>query len=128
MAALSAKRPPVLDSEEAMALACRKAMEFVVDVGFSEIILVGDNVHVIKAISSPAVNSSRLGLIYEDIRCLAAGLRSFSVSCVRHSANFIGHSLARCACQIDNDVIWLEKIPQPTSEALYLDSCSLNIE
>ena len=60
MAALSAKRPPVLDSEEAMALACRKAMEFVVDVGFSEIILVGDNVHVIKAISSPAVNSSRL--------------------------------------------------------------------
>ena len=95
-------------------------MEFVVDAGFSKIILEGDNVHVMKAISSPGVNSSRLGLIYEDIQCLAAGLRSFFVSCVRRSANFVAHSLARYACQIDNDVIWLEKIPQPALEALYL--------
>lgn len=44
-------------------------------VGFSEIILKGENVNVMKAISSPFVNLSQLGLIYEDIQCLVAGLR-----------------------------------------------------
>ena len=72
MAALSAKGSPVKDSEEVEALACQKAMEFLVDAGFSEIILEEDNVNVNF---SPPVNLSRLGLIYEDIRCLAAACR-----------------------------------------------------
>ena len=67
MVALSAKGSLVMDSEEAEALACQKAMEFVVDAGFLEIILEGDNVNVMKAILSPPVNLSLLGLIYEDI-------------------------------------------------------------
>ena len=68
MVALSAKRSPIMDSEEAEAMACQKTMEFVVDAGFSEIILEGDNVNVMKAISSLSINLSQLGLIYEDIR------------------------------------------------------------
>lgn len=75
MVALSVKGPLVMDSEEAVALACWKAMESVMVVGFSEIILKGENVNVMKAISSPFVNLSQLGLIYEDIQCLVAGLR-----------------------------------------------------
>ena len=68
MVALSAKGSPIMDSEEAEGMACRKTMEFVVDAGFIEIILEGDNVNVMKAISSHSVNLSQLGLIYEDIR------------------------------------------------------------
>ncbi|XP_030924873.1 uncharacterized protein LOC115951885 [Quercus lobata] len=63
MVALSAKGSPVMDSEEAEAMACRKAMEFVVEASFSKIILEGDNVNVMKAISSPSINLSWLGLI-----------------------------------------------------------------
>ena len=92
MATLSTKGSPVMDSEEAKALACQKAMGFVVDAGFSEIILEGDDVNIMKVILSPPVNLSRLGLICEDIRCLAVAykatsLRSFSVSCVCRSAD-----------------------------------------
>ena len=108
IAALSAKGPPVMDSKEAEALACRKAMEFVVDVGFLKIILEGDNVNVMKAISSLSINLSWLDLIYEDIRCLAAGLRSFFASCVPCGANYVIHFLACYACQIDDDM-WLEE-------------------
>ena len=36
MAAISARGAAVVDSEEAEALACRKAMEFAIDAGFSE--------------------------------------------------------------------------------------------
>ena len=122
IAALLGKGPPVLDSKEAKVLACRKAMEFMVDSSFSEIILEGDNVNVIKVISSPTINLSRLVMIYKDIRCLVAGLRSFSASCVRRSANSVAYSLDRYACHIDDDVVWLEESPQLALEALYLDS------
>lgn len=44
MAALLTNGTTVLDSEEAEALVCWKAMEFVVDAGFSEIFVEGDNV------------------------------------------------------------------------------------
>ena len=43
MAAMAAKSPEVFCSEEAELLACRKAIEFAVDTGFSELVIEGDN-------------------------------------------------------------------------------------
>ena len=43
MAAMVAKGPEVFCSEEAELLACRKAIEFAVDAGFSELVIEGDN-------------------------------------------------------------------------------------
>ena len=91
MAAYAGRGPSVTDSEEAEALACRKAMEFAVDTGFSDLIIEGDNIEVIKAISSAGDNGSRLGHIYEDTRCLAANLRDWSMSWVRRNANTVAH-------------------------------------
>ena len=56
MAAMSAKGPAVNNSEEAEMLACRKSIEFVMDAGFSELVIEGDNANVIRAISSLEVN------------------------------------------------------------------------
>ena len=55
------------DSEEVKVMACRKALEFAIDAGFTEIILEGDNAMVMKVISQAQQDFSRLGLIYEDI-------------------------------------------------------------
>ena len=55
------------DSEEVKVMACRKALEFAIDAGFTEIILEGDNAMVMKKISQAQQDFSRLGLIYEDI-------------------------------------------------------------
>ena len=43
MAAMVAKGPEVFCSEEAELLACRKAIEFAVDAGFSKLVIEGDN-------------------------------------------------------------------------------------
>ena len=56
MAALSARGATVGDNEEAEALSCRKAMEFAIDAGFSELMVEGDNVMVISAVSSSSPN------------------------------------------------------------------------
>ena len=52
MAAMSAYGPTVQTSDEAELLACRRALEFAVDAGFSRLIIEGDNSNVIHAISS----------------------------------------------------------------------------
>ena len=126
MAAIAVRGSVVRDSEEVEVLACRKALEFAIDVGFTEIILEGDNAMVMKTISQAQPNLSRLGLIYEDIWCLAAGFSSISTSCVRRSANSVAHALARFARLIDNEMIWMEEDPPLVVDALYLDSSFLN--
>ncbi|KAK4573849.1 hypothetical protein RGQ29_031699 [Quercus rubra] len=68
LAAISAKGPAVGDSEEAEVLACRRALEFAVDGGFTELEIEGDNVTVMRSLASSSTSQSRLGNIYEDIR------------------------------------------------------------
>ncbi|XP_030970640.1 uncharacterized protein LOC115991023 [Quercus lobata] len=52
MAALSSRGLAVLDSDEAEVLACRRALEFAVEVGFSDLIVEGDNANVMRSIVS----------------------------------------------------------------------------
>lgn len=108
MVALSAKGAILDDSEEVEVFACRKALEFAVDTGFSDLIIEGGNVIVMQTISSTLPNLSWLGLVYEDILCITAGLQYVYFSCVRHSANLVAHSLACYASQIDNEIVWME--------------------
>ena len=52
MAALSSKGPAEIDSEEAEVLACRKALEFVVEAGFFDLVIEEDNINVMQSITS----------------------------------------------------------------------------
>nr|XP_023923653.1 uncharacterized protein LOC112035046 [Quercus suber] len=122
MAALSAKGPFVQDNEEAETLACRKALEFAIDVGISDLIIEGDNASVMRAVASNFMDGSRLGNVLEDIHCLMSGLRWSFVSCVKRSANTVAHCLARFARNVSDELVWIEDSPQPAKEALYNDS------
>ena len=74
MAAMSARGLAVHSSEEDELLTCRKAVEFAIDAGFSKLVLEGDNVNVMQAISSQEANISLLGNVVEDIKHLIRGL------------------------------------------------------
>ncbi|KAL4606444.1 hypothetical protein ACB092_09G103400 [Castanea dentata] len=127
MAALSSRGSAVMDSEEAEVLACRQAMEFAIDAGFSDLIVEGDNSTVMRSIVSAQTDWSRLGNLYDDIRCLAGRMRHVEFRDIRRSANGVAHSLARFARHISEDIIWLEDSPPPALEALYLDSIAIGI-
>ena len=118
MAAISAKGGAVKDSEEVEVMACRKALELAINVGFMEVILEGDNAMVMKKISQAQPNFSRVGLIYEDIWCLDVGFRSISVNCIRRSVNNISRPF-------NNEIIWIEENSPPIMDALYLESSIL---
>ena len=124
MAALSSKGGAVQDSEVAEVLACRKALEFALDADFSNLIVEGDNTTVMNSITLAQSDLSCLGNIYDDIRCLAEGLRHVEFNSISRSANRVAHSLAHYAKHLDEDIVWLEDSPPPALEALYLDSIS----
>lgn len=49
---MSTKGPHVQDSVEAEVLACRRAPEFAIDIGFFELMIEGDNAQVLNSILS----------------------------------------------------------------------------
>lgn len=67
MAAVFAKGLAVQCSEEAEMLACRKAIEFTMDDGFSEPVIEGGNTNVMHAISSLKADQSLIGNVVGDI-------------------------------------------------------------
>lgn len=94
MAAMSAYGPAVQTSDEAELLACRRALEFAVDAGFSRLIIEGDNSNVIHDISSSEENTSPFGNVVDDIRHLIRGLIWSEVYCIRRGGNRAAHVLA----------------------------------
>ena len=122
---MSSKGHAITDSEEAKVLACRQALEFVIDARFLDLIVEGDNSNVMQSIVSAQTDWSRLGNLYDDVRCLVGRLRHVEFRGIRHNANGVAHSLARFSKHLSEGIVWLEDSPPLALEALYLDSISI---
>ena len=103
MAAMAAKGPEVFCSEEAELLACRKAIEFTVDVGFSEFVIEGDNSSAMSTISTLKLHQSLLGNVVRDIQHLIRNLHWVRIDCIRRGGNWVAHVLAQFARNISED-------------------------
>ena len=126
MAAMTTNGSKVSTSDEVELFACQRAIEFVVDAGFSRLIIEGDSSNVIQAISSPLENFSLFGNVVNDIRHLIWGLQWTIVCCIRREANKVALALAQYARNtLDEDLYWMEDSPPPALEALYHDSLAI---
>ena len=121
MAAMSAKGEYVHNSDEAKVLACRKALEFAMEAGFSNLVIEGDNSNVMRALSASAVNNSLYGHVVDDIRSYFLGWQFVGLSCVKREGNMVAHSLARFARNIVDALYWMEDEPPPAIDALHYD-------
>ena len=122
MAAMVAKGPEVFCIEEAELLECRKAIEFVVDAGFSKLVIERDNSSVMKAISAMQVDHSMLGNVIGDIHHLIGNLQWVRTECIKRWGNRVAYELAQFARNISHDLFWMEDVPPIAREALYQDS------
>ena len=126
MAGMSVKGPYVNSSEEAEVLACRGAVEFSREVGFSRVIIEGDCLYVRRTLSVSKKNSSLLGHIYEDIKFNLRGMQILSINWVKRGEKMVAHTLAKHARNLINDLYWIEDTPSATANALYYDSLHFN--
>ena len=122
MAAMAAKGPKVFCSMEAELLACRKAIEFTVDAGFSELVIEGDNSSAMTTISTMKIDQSLLGNVVGDIQHLIRNLLWVRIDFVRRGGNRVAHVLAQFARNISEDMYQMEDVPPIAREALYQDA------
>ena len=121
MAAMSARGPQVGESAVVEIIACRRALEFAGEAGFTDLVVEGDNLSVMKSLAA-----SWLGHIIQDIKGLTRSLRNVSFSYVRRATNSVAHGLVRYAKNIREDMYWMEENPPPVLEALCYDFSQLN--
>ena len=105
--------------------ACRRALEFAVDAGFTRLMIEGDNTNVMQVISSDVADYSFLGNVVDDICHLMSGLRWAATSTIRRGGNKVAHVLAQHTRNLEYDLYWLEDSPPPALEVLYQDSLLL---
>ena len=121
MASFSVHGSKAVDSSEAELLACRRAIQFAIEMGITDVVIEGDNAMIMGSIAKKDLSGARQGHIFMDIQALLVELTWFSISSVKREANTVAHSLPCYAPHIQENVFWIEDSPPPALEALYFD-------
>ena len=78
-------------------LAALSAVKFCRKMGTHDILLEGDSLLAVKAVSEFRLSWVRYGQIIDDIKLVLGLLRKWSIKHVKREANLAAHSLAKCA-------------------------------
>ena len=110
--ALSARVPLPQSVALVEALACRRAVQFAVEIGLHEVIFEGDAAVVINAISKGLANQSLYGHIVDDVLGQASLLHFSNFCYVPRSCNSVANALAKRAKAGPELQVWLEDCPE----------------
>ena len=110
---------------EVETLAARRAVEFVLELGFDNIVLEGDSEVLIKLLNSCSKSLAPFGHIMNDIIFLASRFTCFSVTHVQRQCNKFAHSLARRAISSSPLAVWMEDVPPNLLSLTQVDLNSL---
>ena len=70
MASFSVRGSKAVDSSEAELLACRRAIQFAIEMGITDVVIEGDNAMIKGSIAKMDLSGARLGHIFVDIQAL----------------------------------------------------------
>ena len=121
MASLAEKiaMPPTVESLEA--LAARRAMVFMEELGLRRAKFEGDSETVVKALSKGCPDRSCIGHIIKDCMSLMGCFQTCSFSHVRRQSNGVAHALARRARLSSPLSVWMESVPPDISYLVHVD-------
>nr|POF06673.1 hypothetical protein CFP56_29261 [Quercus suber] len=103
------------------AIAARRAMIFMEELGLRRAIFEGDSETVVKALSGDCPDRSSIGHIVKDCKSLMGCFQSCSFSHVRRQSNGVAHALARRARMSSPLSVWMESVPPDISYLVYVD-------
>ncbi|XXG80046.1 hypothetical protein AAC387_Pa09g0995 [Persea americana] len=113
-------------ADDIEAIAALKALQMVLHIGVSSIILEGVSMWVVEALKSSGTNMSRQGPLFEEIKGLLNHFINFEVYHVGREGNATAHVLTRHAQCVDDIVVWWHSTPvlikQYVSVDIMLDS------
>ncbi|KAK9003211.1 hypothetical protein V6N11_060777 [Hibiscus sabdariffa] len=111
----------VADAFVAEAYACKQAVGFAKDLGFTKVIIEGDSPTIIKKLNSRKVDRSVVYPVIRDIQALFQDFVSISFCFVRREANVAAHVLAQECRSFSTPHCWMEEAPVATTAAAESD-------
>ena len=103
------------------ALAARRAMIFMEELGLGRVIFEGDSENVVKALTRGCLDRSSIGHIVKDCMSLMGCFQTCSFSHVRRQSNGVAHALARRARNSSPLSVWMESVLPDISYLVYVD-------
>ena len=79
------------------ALACRRAIQFAMELSIFDAIFEGDSKVVVKALQARKTSSLEFSLILSDVLLLVYDFRNVLFSHIKRTCNLVAHYLAKCA-------------------------------
>ena len=104
------------------ALAARRAVKFVVELGISLSKFEGNLEVVHRALQAADRCHLSIGQIIKDILSIVGSLRTFSFSHTRRQGNYVAHDLAKRAIVSFPLLVWMEHVPSNIEQLVILDS------
>ena len=106
---------------ELEALACRRAVQFALEIGLREVIFEGDSAPVIQAILTGSADQSAYGNIIDYICCQAAALQFSNFYHVKRNCNLVTDALAKKAKNYTGLQVSLEDLPKDIVHKVFFD-------
>ena len=103
------------------ALAARRAMIFMEELGLREAIFEGDSELIVKALVGDVSIRSSIGHIVKDYKSLMGLFQTCTFSHVRWQSNGVAHALARRARNSSPLSVWMKSVPLDISYLVYVD-------
>ncbi|CAL5376754.1 unnamed protein product [Camellia sinensis] len=111
MVAMSEQLPFGVDANCVEAFAAAKAIELAKYLGFSDIILEGDSLNIVKALQEDVELLPEYGHLVSQVVGASRLFRSFQVYHVGRMGNMLAHGLAQMARDLDHQLVWMEEVP-----------------
>ncbi|XP_030941499.1 uncharacterized protein LOC115966398 [Quercus lobata] len=114
--------PSTMEVLEAMA--ARRAMLFMEELGLRHAVFEGDSVLVVKALVGHCPDRSSIGHIIKDCKSLRGLFQTCFFSHVKRQGNKVAHALARRVRKFFPLSIWMESVPSDITYLVYVDVTS----
>ncbi|XP_075674727.1 uncharacterized protein LOC142643889 [Castanea sativa] len=121
MASLAEKLVMPSSVEVLKAMAARRAMIFMEELGLRQAIFEGDSEIVVKALLGDCLDWSSIWHIVKDCKSLMGSFQTCSFSHVRQQSNGVAHALARRARKSSQLTVWMESVLPDISYLVYVD-------
>ena len=121
IAALSQQihEPHSVDAAEA--LACSRAVAFARELSLFSVIVEGDSMLVVQAVTNKRENLTLFGHVVKEIHGLCSSFTRISFQHVRREGNKLAHALARRAVLSADIVVWVEELPTDLEDVFQMD-------
>ena len=117
------REPHLVDAAEA--LACSRAVAFARELSLFSVIVEGDSIMVVQAVTNKRENLTLFGHVFKEIHGSCSSFTRISFQHVRREGNKLAHALAQRVVLSADTVVWVEELPTDLEDVFQMDSVYL---